>query len=260
MNSVVIDFPDPAAAGHTGSLAVAGYVAPQFPIRPLLSDTALLVATVRAGGLVEDPAVFREKCETLLEAFDVRLAQAGIDGQLARDFLMAQCALLDETALHYLKASDRGQWEAAPLQVTRFGIHDAGERVFERLDAHMQAAGTSVDVLEFYQGLLSLGFVGRYALLGEAMRRDLIKVLDARVGALRPYVESPFVIEHSEHRFADWCSRLSPWAITGIGCVVAAVVWGVWATAMDVSLERIQSAAAGQPTVAKSAMMKATRP
>ncbi|AKC72072.2 DotU family type IV/VI secretion system protein [Pandoraea oxalativorans] len=240
MNAVLKESRDPVAGGRAKSNAGIDDAA-SVSLRALLCDTALLVTTISAGGVVTNAAVLRERCEALLDSLDAKLATHGVEGQHYDDVRVAQCALLDETVLHHLKAHDREAWELAPLQVTRFGIHDAGERVFERLDVYMQADGTSAGVLEFYQALLRLGFVGRYALLGDARRRDLIKSLDARIEALGPTVEPSFVVQQSARRFSDIWHRISPWTIAGLTCVVAVLVWGAWDRALTLELQRIEA-------------------
>ncbi|VVE88351.1 DotU family type IV/VI secretion system protein [Pandoraea bronchicola] len=237
MNAVAIET---AASATTDTMAPSTNAAASVtPIRPFMRDVALLVATLAGGGTVPDSAALRARSQELLDEFDAALARGGIGAEVKADASVALCALLDETALRYLSDNDRAGWEFAPLQVERFGVHDAGERVFARLDTHLATSATSADVLEFYSAILGLGFVGRYALLGDAKRRELIADLDNRIAALRPQVEPPFVIERTNRRLSDWFCRLSPWAMAGLACVIAALVWGVWHTALSVQLSHI---------------------
>lgn len=235
MNAIATDVADSATLDDAAPSArdpapAAG------PIRPLIRDAALLVTTMSAGGTVPDAASLRARCEALLDEFDVALDKQRVQGETREDVRMALCALLDETALRFLCERERDGWELAPLQIQRFDIHDAGERVFVRLDAHLNTPAANVDVLEFYGALLGLGFVGRYALLGEAKRRELMNALNSRISAIRPQVSPPFVLEQTSRRLSDWLYRLSPWMIAGLACVAAGVVWGVWSTTLDAQL------------------------
>jgi type VI secretion system protein ImpK len=216
-------------------------------IRDLLRDTALLVTTLSAGGHVQDAAGFRDRCRKLIEHFSNALEQRGYPDDVRQEALIAQCGLLDETALRHLPAESRAGWELKPLQVERFNVHDAGERVFDRLDARMREASPRVELLECYSAILGMGFVGRYAREGEAKRTALIASLNAQLEKLRPSAERPFIADRAGRRLSDWFYRLSPWAIAGIACAIALVVWLMWTAALDVQLAHLVPAKVGQP-------------
>ncbi|VVE16991.1 hypothetical protein PCE31106_02926 [Pandoraea cepalis] len=240
MNTLTVEVADPANAGDA-ALSTHASVPAAGPIRPLVRDVALLVATLSAGGAVPDAVSLRERCEALLDSFDAALVRQWRHAEIEHDLRVALCALLDETALRHLSESDRGGWALAPLQIQRFDIHDAGERVFTRLEAHLNAPVANVDVLEFYSALLGLGFVGRYALLGEAKRRELVNALNDRIAAMRPPVAPSFLIEQKGRRLSDWLYLLSPWMIAAMACVAAGLVWGVWTTALDAHLVQLSA-------------------
>jgi type VI secretion system protein ImpK len=216
-------------------------------MRDLLRDTALLVTTLASGGQVQDATGFRDRCRQLIEHFSNALERRGYPDDVRQEALVAQCGLLDETALRYLPTGSRAGWESKPLQVERFNLHDAGERVFDRLEARMREAAPKLDVLECYSAILGMGFVGRYARDGEAKRTALIASLNARLEALRSSSERPFIADRAGRRFSDWLHRLSPWAIAGLACAAATIVWVVWATALDVQLAHLVTAKVGQP-------------
>ncbi|BBU31710.1 membrane protein [Burkholderia sp. THE68] len=205
-------------------------------IRDLLRDTALFVANLSAGGAAENFTVLRARCTSMLADFDASLDRRGYPEDVREDALKAQCALLDETALQWLSAEDRPQWSAQPLQVETFRLHDAGERVFERLEQRMRERSPQVDLLECYAAILGLGFVGRYAVNGENQRQTLIAELNALIDRLRPEGERALISDRPGRRFGDWFQRVSPWAIAGIGCAVALVTWLIWHAALDVQL------------------------
>lgn len=211
-------------------------------IRPFMRDAALLVATLATGGMVPDPAALAQRGSELLDEFDAALLREGIDERVRNHASVALCALLDETALRHLGAQDRSGWELAPLQVQRFRIHDAGERVFANLDEYLSMPGTAVAILEFYSAILGLGLVGRYALSGDAARRELVSALDARIAQRRPETVPPFVIERTNRRLSERLYRLSPWAMAGLTCLIAVLVWGGWSAALNAQLSRLESA------------------
>ncbi|RBB33084.1 DotU family type IV/VI secretion system protein [Burkholderia reimsis] len=216
-------------------------------IRDLLRDTALLVTTLGSGGHAPDAAGFRDRCRQLIERFSNALEQRGYPDEVRQEALIAQCGLLDETALRHLPADSRAGWELKPLQVERFNLHDAGERVFDLLDARMRETSPRIDLLECYAAILGMGFVGRYAREGEAKRTALIASLNTQLEKLRSSAERPFIADRAGRRLSDRFYRLSPWAIAGIACAIALVVWWVWAAALDVQLAHLVPAKVRQP-------------
>lgn len=230
--------PMPGAA--VGSPADAG-------IRDLLRDTALLVTTLASGGHTQDALALRAQCKRLVEQFAHALEQRGFPEDVRREALIAQCGLLDEMALRHLPDESRSGWEHTPLQVEQFNLHDAGERVFERLDARLREPSPPIALLECYSAILGLGFIGRYAREGQAKRTARIASLNAKLEMLRPTTYRPFIADRSGRRLSDWFYRLSPWAIAGVACIGAAIVWGVWATALDVQLAHLVAAKAVRP-------------
>jgi type VI secretion system protein ImpK len=217
----------------------SGSQAPGAGIRDLLRDTALQVTTLSQGGNAEAVSTLRARCQQLMAAFSASLEQRGVASDVREDALYAQCGLLDEAVLRHLPVKDKPEWDARPLQVERNGRHDAGDRVFERLAERMREVSPNVDLLECYSAILGLGFMGRYAREGEAKRSALIASLDAQLEKLRPARRRTFIADRTGRRFADWFYRLSPWAIAGLGCVVAAIVYLIWGHALDLQLAHL---------------------
>lgn len=211
----------------------------QTGIRDLLRDTALLVTTLSQGGKSEAVTVLRQRCQQLMAQFSAALDQRGVAGDVRDDALYAQCGLLDEAVLRALPMDDKPQWDAQPLQVERFGKHDAGERVFERLTERMREAAPNADLLECYAAILGLGFMGRFAREGQAQRTSLLASLDAQLQKLRPAGTRTFIADRSGRRLADWFYRLSPWAVAGLTCVAAALVYLIWSQALDLQLAHL---------------------
>lgn len=208
-------------------------------IRDLLRDTALLVTTLSQDGKTESVTALRQRCQQLMSGFSAALEQRGVAADVKEDALYAQCGLLDEAVLRALPMADKPQWDAQPLQVERFGKHDAGERVFERLTERMREAVPNADLLEGYAAILGLGFMGRYAREDQAQRVALMASLDAQLEKLRPAATRTFIVDRRGRRLADWFYRLSPWAIAGLGCVAAALVYLIWRQALDLQLAHL---------------------
>ena len=220
---------------------------PRDGMRDLLRDTALLVTTLGTGGAAKDADGLRNRCRQLIEHVSEALERRGYPDDVRQEVLIAQCGLLDESALRSLPAEMRAGWELKPLQVELFNLHDAGETVFDRLEARMREHSPRVDLLECYSAILGMGFIGRYAREGEAKRSALIDTLDAQLEQLRPSSEHPFAADRSGRRLSDWLYRLSPWAIAGLACAGAAIVWLMWAAALDMQLAHLMSAKGIRP-------------
>lgn len=221
---------------------------PQPSMRALLRDTALLVTHLSNGGQIDNHERLRLQCMRLVAQFATALDAQGIAADIRDDAVIAQCGLVDEAALRYLSASDKASWEQKPLQVDRFGIHDAGTRIYERIEHRMREPAPNVELLECYAAVLGLGFRGRYAARsgssadthdGEAKRQALISALVAQIDQLRPAARPGFVTDRSNTRLLDRLRRLSPWAVAGTACIIALLVWLAWDCVLDAELAQL---------------------
>jgi type VI secretion system protein ImpK len=212
-------------------------------IRELLRDSALLVTNLTSGGKAEDYGTLRNRCKQIVQDFTSALDQRGVTRDVRDDAIVAQCALLDETALRHLDDAKKALWIAEPLQVERLNHHNAGEYVFERLEARMREPSPDIGLLECYAAVLGLGFKGRYALESDASRDVLLTRLNALLERLRPRQSETFLVERDGQRFGDWLHRLSPWALAGIATLIALVTWFLWHLALDAQLASMLTAA-----------------
>ncbi len=218
----------------------------------LLRDASLLVAMQTAGGKVEIYEPFRKHCTLLIEQFAAALNQRGYAKEVCREAVDALCALLDEVAVRSLRDADKNTWLGEPLQVALFQKHNAGEFVFDRLEAHMREASPHVDLLECYAAVLGLGFTGRYALEGEAKRQGLMRTLSTLLARLRPADGQSFYVEPGGQRLRSWFYRffhgLSPWGLAGLALVCAVSMWLTWHVALDARSAAVLSKAESSVT------------
>jgi type VI secretion system protein ImpK len=214
----------------------------QVTIRELLRDTALVVTALEQGGTAEMIEALRERCQQLIVDFDAALERHNVAPDIGNDILHAQCGLLDEAVLRSLQPEKKHEWDRHPLQVERFNNHEAGEKVFDALDARMREPSPNVELLEAYSAILGLGFKGRYAREGEAKRVALMTSLDAQIAKLRPSVPRAFLADRSHTRLADRLHQLSPWAIAGIAGIVALVVYLAWNGVLNLQLAHLPPA------------------
>ncbi|CAB3751517.1 DotU family type IV/VI secretion system protein [Paraburkholderia solisilvae] len=210
-----------------------------LPLVALLRNTALEVSLLAQGATTMDVPQLRQHCLALVAEFDRALEARHAAADVRHDALYAQCGLLDETVLVHLPEASRSQWEAQPLQVERFGKHDAGEHVFDRLSERMREAPPNIDVLECYAAVLRLGFKGRYAREGESQRVAVIKTLSDLLARSAPSGDGGFIVDAARTRALDWFYRLSPWAMAGVACAAAVIVFVAVGQALDLQVSHL---------------------
>jgi type VI secretion system protein ImpK len=206
------------------------------PLSALLRNTALEIAQLAQGARTDDVEDLRALCEKLTEDLASALQARKVPVDVARDALYMQCALLDETVLACLPAQSRPLWAATPLQVERYGEHNAGEQVYSRLAARMREAPPNVDLLECYATVLGLGFQGKFAREGASQRAAIMRSLDERLAKLSPSGASELVVDATRTPRFDWFYRLSPWAIAGLVCATGAVVFVLIGQGLDLQV------------------------
>lgn len=208
-------------------------------MRDLLRDTALEVTTLASSGRTADVTALRERCRQLITQFASALEQRGFAADVRQDAALAHCGLLDETALRYLPQAQRDEWEGHPLQVEVFELHDAGERVIDRLQERMRETPPHTDLLELYASILGLGFVGRYAREGAAKRHALVSALASQLEQIRPSTTPLFIVDRPGQSMFTWLRRLSPWAIAGLAFLASIAVWLVLNKLLDAQLAQL---------------------
>lgn len=191
--------------------------APVGTIRTLLRDTALQVALLGQGASTVSAADLRRTCQHLISDFDAALKARHLSDDLRQDARYAQCALLDETALHSLPEHERHEWDATPLQVEHFASHHAGEWLFQRIAVRMCETPANWELLECYCTVLNLGFVGRYARRNDHERVELIAALDAQLAHIRPAPRP----DAGSGKPAAWWFRPSPSLVSTTAVLLA---------------------------------------
>ncbi|WP_308446563.1 DotU/TssL family secretion system protein [Silvimonas soli] len=131
-------------------------------IRPLFRDTALQVSLLAEKPDIPDPGRWRARCIELAQTMRLQLQDAGLSSAVIEEISHAQCALLDESALRSLPEEMRSEWEAEPLQVRFFNSYNAGETVYEQINALLRQSVPDTTLIETYVIVLGLGFCGRY--------------------------------------------------------------------------------------------------
>ncbi len=196
-----------------------------LPLSALFRNTALEISLLAQGPATNDVESLRVQCRRLIDDFAAAMDARKVPTDVAREALYMQCGLLDEMVLAHLTAENCSLWEATPLQVERFGEHDAGEQVYRALAARMRETPPHAELLACYATVLGLGFQGRYAHEGAIQRVDIIRSVNERLKTLAPSGDSGLVVDATRTPRFDWLHQLSPWAIAGLVCAAGAVVF-----------------------------------
>ena len=107
---------------------------------------------------------FRARAKKLLTDVERDARRIGYDADDVKDTHLAVTTFLDSVVLHSTEAG-RAEWERQSLAEELFGIADAGEVFFDKLDDLRGRRDSQhlADILEVYLLCLLLGFEGRYA-------------------------------------------------------------------------------------------------
>lgn len=124
----------------------------------------------------------KQRLVSFLEAQAVtvtrRLAEHEIRVYDEAQYVMA--AMADEVFLH-LDWAGRAAWAERPLEAHLFHTHDAGERMFRKLDDILENRVTaSTGLLLVYLAALSLGFQGKFASFGVSHKPEVYRQRLAR--------------------------------------------------------------------------------
>lgn len=131
-----------------------------------------LIVQLRGTDQYGDAETLRTRLIDLVAEAEGASRSAGVPAEDIEDASFAVVAFLDEAIL----SSDwpaRHAWMSNSLQRHRFGLTDAGEVFFDRLDMILGQPHRA-EVLEVYYLCLTLGFRGRYQIHGQDELRKLI--------------------------------------------------------------------------------------
>ncbi|MGU7772629.1 DotU/TssL family secretion system protein [Burkholderia sp. MR1-5-21] len=195
------------------------------PLLPVaLRDTARTVTALTR----EQPSfdALRDQCNAQIAQLRSELSLRGLPDHAINDALYAQCALLDEAALRHLTGKARDDWEHEPLQVEHFSSNDAGEELVRRIESRLREPQPARVLLAIFAAVLSLGFVGRFAVNGGTARAALVRAIDERLGRTSAAegnhaVPAPIVVSHASARPL----RISPLTWVVISCIALGVIW-----------------------------------
>ncbi|WP_051711640.1 DotU/TssL family secretion system protein [Andreprevotia chitinilytica] len=215
-----------------------------LPLRAMLRDTALQVALLSQQAEVPSMTIWRTRCTGLIEQLRQAMRNQHYDEAMIAEVSYAQCALLDEAALRHLPDHQRNDWESEPLQVRFFGSYNAGDVVYERIDALLRQSEPPAQLVELYSTLLGLGFLGRYPDADNQQRQRIVATL-ARLSKIDGQDDSQLLIVHARRGWRIPWRALSPlsWAVISIGLTIG--FWVLLDRQLDQAVTRLTQPQAG---------------
>ncbi|TCW00163.1 type VI secretion system protein TssL, short form [Biostraticola tofi] len=198
----------------------------ELSIDELLRDTWLMVVALRNGAAADKGEALYEKGIALVENTGRRLSDAGYTDIQIDNISYAQCALLDETVLNRPQL-DNGYdiWMRTPLQARFFNTLQAGEVLYERIQAALQQPVADKAVLTCFHRVLMMGFEGRYRNQSQPERRSLLEALAQQVPSFEAQpADAPLLFNaRSSQRRLRYFKSL--WFWSAMAVLVVAAVW-----------------------------------
>ena len=162
--------PRPAAAPARAPRVQPEAVPTAVGANPLIAAAApLLVAAARIGrGRAPDPEQLRRSMVAAVREFEARAVATGIETRSLRAARYALCATIDDLVLSTPWGS-ASSWVARSLTSSFHNEVTGGERFFAILEQMQQDPGRHAEVIELMYLCASLGFEGRYRVLGRGV-------------------------------------------------------------------------------------------
>jgi len=132
--------------------------------------------------------------EALRNAIQEARNQAGYSADDIRMATLALVGLLDESVLE-TRNPLFAHWARKTLQEELFGIHMAGELIFQNIEQLLDRADSAdlADVLEVHYLCLLLGYGGKYSAGGRAELKAIKETVADRIGRIRGPSTDPFM-------------------------------------------------------------------
>ena len=251
--------PPQAAAPPSPAPGAPAEIPLRNTLNPLLNAAAeqiSLLAELRHTPRMEKVVEFRQNLIAGLRRFDADARGANLAPEVVVSARYVLCAALDEAILN-TPWGERSGWARASLLSLFHNETFGGEKVFQILDRVQQRPGTYLDLLEFIQVCLSLGFAGKYKLDPrggeqlERLRENLYRVIRQQRGEPERELSPRWQAATSQGQGLD--RRIPFWVIGSVSLALLLLVyvgfrgWLGFATAPVVTqLQQIEQPPSGE--------------
>ena len=146
-------------------------------LNPLVAAANLVfsaVPQIRSSLRHPAPGALRTEMLNHVGKFEQKAAAKGYDADTVAVARYALCALVDES-VRKTPWAVAAQWDRQGLLQTLYGEHDGDEKFFAALGRMAESPAANVDVLEFFDVCLGLGFEGKFRQAGGKAQLDLVR-------------------------------------------------------------------------------------
>jgi type VI secretion system protein ImpK len=186
----------------------------------IYSNLLILGATLRTAADCGDAEKLRLRLVDMFQEAEREGERLDISRENLREARYAVAAYLDEMIMNS-SWSEKEQWASRPLQYEFFNTQVAGVEFFHRIEALRRALPLNTDLLEIYYLCLTLGFEGKYTIVGREKRKLLIDEIAREIQAKRG--ERSVLSPHG-HRPEENINVLKrdllPWIAAGVSLAV----------------------------------------
>lgn len=157
-------------------------------LNPLANAASTLVAVFeRTRNSMSHPDVggLHQRLVQEIRDFEARARDAGIRQEIILSARYLLCTVLDEAVMNTPWGSESA-WSQRSLLTVFHGETSGGEKCFLILDRMRQSPAENLDILELFYIFLSLGFEGKYRLVGRG-RDQLSQIRDELFAIIRRY-------------------------------------------------------------------------
>lgn len=162
---------------------------------------------------------FRERLMAGFDEMERMAFDRKIGSETVRHAKYALAAYVDEMVLNS-SWPGRTNWMSNPLQLEMFGVHEAGEGFFDKLNTLRQGGEINAEILELYYVCLQLGFEGIYKMRGleklTALHVDVRSQIDNFKGVVDPVLSLTGVPKAG---ILNRVRREVPYWVIGVVCV-----------------------------------------
>ncbi|WP_425093576.1 type IVB secretion system protein IcmH/DotU [Tropicimonas sp. S265A] len=162
-SGAAVGVPDTGPAGTPPTGAEQGtdqFLTGMNPLNANAATLFALVSRVRSRAQAMDINRLRNSAVTEIRDFEARCVRSGIDPQKVRVARYAICATLDDVVLN-TPWGGNSDWAQRSLVGTFEKETVSGDKFFQMLQRLQQEPAQNLDLLEFVQMCLSVGFEGR---------------------------------------------------------------------------------------------------
>ncbi len=193
----------------------------------LASGLFSLILSLRTSAAYGAESELRAKIGEYLDRMDADGHRAGIAREDLEAAKFPLVAFIDETILNS-NWEGRESWRERPMQLDKYGETVAGERFFERLERLRAQGESKSELLEIYYLCLSLGFEGKYKILGKEKLRSLVDDLRRELGYARPLSDRVPISPHGRRKESRRSAREEGFPLLQVAAISLGGLVLVW--------------------------------